>query len=283
MLKSKRNDIFIIIFLFVVTLGFLFVTKYVFYIKQVNLYNGKPYTKNSVAFVLSGSGESVDISKITESDNIEKCIILKLESQNGRYEVMYSGEKYLNLNTAKDIDFCSGENLVIGGADTDLKEGEILSIEGIDFCVRGKLKKHISPGINKGIFYTKCKMNKMQLYIPYVISAEKKSDVEKIYHDLCVTVKDNGMDLKRIELSEAQLTYFIDSEESAKSVFVIISFFYLICIVFICFLYMRINRRKIYVYELCGDMHIKNKLFLKYGIFVGVCLCVICFGMKYVK
>lgn len=72
MLKSKRNDIFIIIFLFVVTLGFLFVTKYVFYIKQVNLYNGKPYTKNSVAFVLSGSGESVDISKITESDNIEK-------------------------------------------------------------------------------------------------------------------------------------------------------------------------------------------------------------------
>lgn len=122
--------------------------------KQVNLYNGKPYTKNSVAFVLSGSGESVDISKITESDNIEKCIILKLESQNGRYEVMYSGEKYLNLNTAKDIDFCSGENLVIRGADTDLKEGEILSIEGID---------------------------------------------------LCVTVKDNGMDIKRIELSEAQL------------------------------------------------------------------------------
>lgn len=278
------NFLFVLLY-FIVIISALLTIDYLDYLRKFSSYENKPYNKDSVQFVLKSDEEYIDFKFLQNNNKLNNCVLLEYESKDGFYEIIYAdlGKEYFEEVSEGKIDFNSKEDRLFVGIDVDRRKNEIIEINGKQFKIDGKLKRHISSVVNEGMFYSSCNLEKIRSNNLLVLASSDKNNVKKAYEYLKSNLSDRNVQLIKIKTEEAELRDYIDYVDSLKKIIIMFCFFFVFVFILIFRLWKYVNRKYVFVNEVLGNNDVKVELIFRYVciLFISIVMAVITFKLYF--
>lgn len=276
--------VFFIIF-FVLTESMLFIIDYIMHLRKMASYDNKPYSNASKIFVIKSDERSVDLSFLQEDNIMEDCVLLKYDSDNGMYEVIWAdldSVKWKEINVT-GLDYKSQYTIAAVGIDVKKHINDKIEIEDNSYPVKAKLDRHISSAVNNGIFYTKCNIENVQTNLAYVLASSDDKTVKKAYGALCDLLAGKNVSVVEVKMDEAKLSDYISYVNSLKYMIYLLILFY-ICMGYLVYrLWKHINKKYVFINEILGNhlavMEVSIKLIV-IVVFAGITAFMVFRGIK---
>lgn len=229
-------------------------------------YSNTPYHKDSIVFVFSaGDKDRIDLSGLEQEGFMPGSVLLKYNDGAFEWnEVIYGN------GDGETSGFCSGSKTAAAGADSGYAVGDTVVIDGAEYTVKEVLEEHISAAVNRGIFYSKCDLSRVPVHCAYVLTARDKDRIAGAYRELEAFGERHHFALKKLEISEAKFSDYVDYERQVAILLVILGLFSVCLNILLLFVWLRIKTPEIHVLHLLGYAHAKRRIWLEYSV---VCLC----------
>lgn len=231
-------------------------------------YNNSPFNSQAITFLIeSDCKDKIDISFISGENKWENYVVFKYDDENqSEYEVVFCGrnvvsfEEKINWNW----DFNSGENIAVVGYCSEYNIGDCFVKDGINYIVKGRLKKHISEAINYGIFYSKCQIDSIDAQGCYIISSKKSKKIKYGFSDLQDKLKKDNINLKIIEIRNAEFDDYIKIKNETLIIFLLVSVFYGLLLFVSKWIWNKYKEPELFVLNILGCKHSKLKINIQY-------------------
>lgn len=230
-------------------------------------YDNTPYRKEAVLFLLSAQGSgSVDLTEAAKNGILSGCAVLRYDDESyGMYEVIYCDQDVVGIHGLETLDFLSGEKAAVAGAGSGYGIGDIVTVDGTSYPVKGILEEHISTAINTAIFHSHCDLSHVQTQEVYVLTAKDRGRIAAAYAELEEMIKSRSAEIRSRGMSRVRFSDYVNYRGMTVFLLGVLGIFYIGLIYLFVYIWLWLKKPEIHVLNLLGYVHIRRKVWTEYS------------------
>ncbi len=261
-LRNQLKYVAYAIVVIVMMISIISIFSYINKIDTINSYGDKPYSKDSISFLVENKNEYLNFSFL--DDIKEEFIIYKYGEDLGgtTFKVLYCSEKGFELEETINKNLGGVDKLIVGSS-TDYLVSDIVFKNEKEYLVVGKIRKSFSETINHGFFCLEQDIMNVPNDTSFIVSCKSINETKIVFEYIENCFKSCGINVKTIEHTMTEMNDFIKYNNYIILIKFVFIVFCLVILVLQFFLWKSITKKEIYIHYLLGDKSIRFKLRLK--------------------